>query len=160
MNQSTIQNKIEQHRELSDVADKLAEQIADELNTLVRRWLAAIKDDPGEKASEIRDMIEYLDSDGKYKTKVTDWSHRKDHTRVLVHFGYDNEEWVQLIPEMISDPEAFFTMLEQSVAQRIADKAAADLVSQLESAKAELARKKRRLEALAEEMDYTLVPKG
>ena len=51
-------------------------------------------------------------------------------------------------------------MLEQSVAQRIADKAAADLVSQLESAKAELARKKRRLEALAEEMDYTLVPKG
>lgn len=160
MNQSTIQNKIEQHRELSDVADKLAEQIADELNTLVRRWLVAIKDDPGEKASEIRDMIEYLDSDGKYKTKVTDWSHRKDHVRVLVHFGYDNEDWVQLIPEMISDPEAFFIMLEQSVAQRIADKAAADVVAELENAKAEIARKKRRLEALAEEMDYTLVPKG
>ena len=157
MKRSTLSDKIEAHGDLNDALDKLNEEIVAELNNRVRRWLHIIKDDPDEKASEVRDMIEYLDSNGRYTTKVTNWSLKKDHIRVLVHFGYDNEDWVQLIPEMISDPEAFFIMLEQSVAQRIADKAAADLVSQLESAQAILVIKQRHLQALADELNYTLV---
>lgn len=160
MTKKSLTEKIETHSDLQEAASKLYNEIKAELNTLMRRWLHILKDDPSEADLEIQCMIENLEAQGDYRTQVNHWYRvGQDDIHVSMLFAYNNEKTMKVFPSLLDDPEMFFSDIASAVSKRIAEREAKKQADKEAAVIRAVERKRDLLKVLADEFQVDLVPK-